>query len=64
MPQLVMVILPMKLPRIYGRLKLIGDCEFIMPTQFILRKNVKADTCHQLLLKINSKLGGTNQVNV
>jgi hypothetical protein len=46
----------------YRHLKLLGDAGYNMPTQFILKKNMKQDTAHQLLLKINSKLGGTNQV--
>ena len=50
-------------PVTYGMIKYIGDIEFEIPTQVILRKNVndKITTIHNIVLKMNSKLGGTNQ---
>ena len=55
---------------IYQKAKLIGDTEINIPTQFVLSKNARGrnmgeppspQTIHNIILKINSKLGGTNQ---
>ena len=65
-PQLIMAICPGKGIH-YDGIKLLGDCEYRMPTQFVLSKNVTKEpispqTVHNIVIKINSKLGGVNQV--
>ena len=55
----------------YNLVKHLGDVILGMPTQFVLAKNVlpnpktrqiSPQTLHNICLKLNSKLGGTNQV--
>ena len=60
---LVMILVPFKDNETYAKIKLIGDTELKVPTQFVLQKNVngKPTTIHNIILKMNSKLGGTNQ---
>ena len=63
-PPLIVVITPGKDALLYNGLKHEGDVLQRISTQVILRKNVinvKPATLHNILLKINSKLGGTNQ---
>jgi len=63
-PQLIMAICPGKGIH-YDGIKLLGDCEYRMPTQFVLSKNVEKkspQTAHNIVIKINSKLGGVNQM--
>ena len=63
-PQLIMAICPGKGIH-YDGIKRLGDCEYKMPTQFVLSKNVtkkSPQTAHNIVIKINSKLGGVNQV--
>ena len=51
----------------YAIVKLLGDSRFNIPTQFVLSKNVndkKPQTLHNICLKLNTKLGGVNQVLV
>jgi len=70
-PQMILVISERK-SIVYEYLKLLGDTSdsnielpHSIPTQFILDRNLKrinAQLAHNLLLKINSKLDGTNQV--
>ena len=63
-PQLIMAICPGKGIH-YDGIKRLGDCEYKMPTQFVLAKNVSKkspQTAHNIVIKINSKLGGVNQV--
>ena len=65
-PQLIMAICPEK-GNHYDGIKRLGDCEYRMPTQFVLSKNVTKEpispqTVHNIVIKINSKLGGVNQV--
>ena len=69
-PSIIMVICPFKNGDDYATIKLLGDSELKMPTQFVLKKNVfgknqgppSPATIHNIVLKLNSKLGGTNQV--
>ena len=60
---LVMILVPFKDNETYAKIKLIGDTELKVPSQFVLQKNVngKPTTIHNIILKMNSKLGGTNQ---
>ncbi len=64
-PDLIMVFIERKGSSEYGLVKLVGDSNLKIPTQCVIRKNVlKCDgqTLHNILLKVNSKLSGTNQV--
>ena len=66
-PQLIMVVADDRWPshavtQARNRIKLLGDAVHNIPTQFILTKNLKPNNSHMILLKINSKLGGTNQI--
>nr|XP_040574527.1 LOW QUALITY PROTEIN: protein argonaute-2-like [Lepeophtheirus salmonis] len=69
-PQLIMIFMDNRGP-MYAALKELGDVELYIPTQFILKKNVmphfktgvlSPQTIHNICLKLNSKLGGTNQI--
>lgn len=68
-PSIIMVICAIR-NDIYRQVKLIGDTEYEMPTQVCLKKNLSSRktggpdqaTMHNIVLKLNSKLGGTNQV--
>ncbi len=63
-PQLVMVISPCKGP-LYSLIKHTGDVVLGIPTQFVLVKNVvtpKVQVMHNICMKLNTKLGGINQV--
>lgn len=68
--QILVVILESKNNDFYQNWKLEGDTKASLPTQFVLKKNAtgkgkgqppSAATIHNIVLKINSKLGGTNQ---
>lgn len=72
-PQLIMIFTADKSGPTYPLIKRMGDAEFLVPTQFVLTKNVRGKphnrvpgpdvaTLHNICLKLNSKLGGTNQV--
>ena len=69
-PQLIMVFTEVKGAPEYGIIKHLGDVVMQIPTQFVLSKNVVGkigrgpdrNTLHNICLKINSKLQGTNQV--
>ena len=67
-PQIILV-LAEKRDLNYEHLKLIGDTgdgiPAPIPTQFILKKNVErinTQIAHNVILKINSKIGGINQI--
>lgn len=73
-PQIVVVIVFGSENNARDKLKLIGDTELGVPTQFVLVKNAvprpnpknptglpSHQTIHNICLKVNSKLGGTNQ---
>ena len=73
-----MVIVRIKDADAYSKVKLLGDTELKIPTQFVIQKNIcgkpskgrggqntqKCDqsTVRNIVLKLNSKLGGTNQM--
>ncbi|TRY67145.1 hypothetical protein TCAL_02956 [Tigriopus californicus] len=62
-PELIMVIISARGTNEYSIIKHYGDMVLNIPTQFVLTKNVeqaKPTTLHNICLKINSKLGGTN----
>jgi len=66
--QMILVITQGKNAHVYNGLKHEGDVIAKVSTQFIQQKNIgnqrcpaKPATMHNILLKINSKLGGTNQ---
>ena len=61
--ELAMVLVPPEDQVTYGIIKYVGDIEFEVPTQVVLRNNVndKFTTIHNIILKMNSKLVGTNQ---
>ena len=61
--ELAMILIPSEDPVTHGMIKYIGDIEFEIPTQVVVRQNVndKITTIHNIVLKMNSKLGGTNQ---
>ena len=62
-PAMILVITFGKNASIYNGLKHEGDVQQKISTQVIQQKNVKnlkPATLHNILLKINSKLGGTN----
>jgi len=64
-PQLIMVLASgsaQGTSQARSRIKLLGDVIYNIPTQFVLSKNLKPNNSHMVLLKINSKLGGTNQI--
>ncbi len=51
--------------RTYPILKRLGDTELEMPTQCVrlgTLQKANAQVIHNIVIKINSKLGGTNQV--
>ena len=60
---LVMIIVKFKDADAYSKVKLLGDTELKIPTQFVIQKNIcgKQSTVRNIVLKLNSKLGGTNQ---
>ena len=69
--QMILVITQGKNTHVYNGLKHEGDVVEKVSTQFIQQKNIgnqryqqpaKPATMHNILLKINSKLGGTNQI--
>jgi eukaryotic translation initiation factor 2C len=67
--QMILVISRGKNAGIYNGLKHEGDVVVKISTQFVQQKNIgnqrfppKPATMHNILLKINSKLGGTNQI--
>ncbi|XP_068244713.1 protein argonaute-2-like [Palaemon carinicauda] len=62
--QLILVVLP-KYGNVYGRIKKTGDREIQVVTQCVKATNVRScapPTIGNLLLKINAKLGGTNNI--
>ncbi len=62
--QLIMVMMRSKDSQVYGRVKVMGDCIFNIPTQVLLDRSVSRcnpSLAHNICLKLNSKLGGTNQ---
>eukprot|EP00096_Caligus_rogercresseyi_P000908 TRINITY_DN1146_c0_g1_i5.p1 TRINITY_DN1146_c0_g1~~TRINITY_DN1146_c0_g1_i5.p1 ORF type:complete len:865 (+),score=267.54 TRINITY_DN1146_c0_g1_i5:793-3387(+) len=68
-PELIMVFMEAR-GHLYPAIKHVGDVELGIPTQFILKKNIlphfkthaiSPQTIHNICLKLNSKLGGTNQ---
>jgi hypothetical protein len=66
-PDIIMVFVPVKDSNIYATVKMLGDIIYGMPTQVILRKNTiigpkSGQTIHNICLKLNSKLGGINQI--
>ena len=63
--QLIMAVLPGKEKDLYAEIKRVGDSVVGVPTQCVQLKLVqqaKAQVCANISLKINSKLGGINQV--
>ena len=67
-----MVLVDLKDSQAYAKVKLLGDTELKIPTQFLLKKNISKrqqdgsfwpdrSTVHNIVIKLNSKLGGTNQ---
>ena len=63
--QLIMAVLPGKEKDLYAEIKRVGDGVVGVPTQCVQLKLVqqaKAQVCANISLKINSKLGGINQV--
>jgi len=63
-PDLIMVLVYDKDNTLYANIKHLGEIVCGIPTQVVLRKNVlKSDNmlAHNICLKINAKLGGTNQ---
>ena len=67
-----MVLVDLKDSQVYAKVKLLGDTELKIPTQFLLKKNISKrqqdgsfwpdrSTVHNIVIKLNSKLGGTNQ---
>ena len=63
-PQIIMAIVH-KDERTYPILKRLGDTELEMPTQCVrlgTLQKANAQVIHNIVIKINSKLGGTNQV--
>ena len=65
--QLIMAVLPNKDKDLYAEIKRVGDNVFGVPTQCVQMKLLQqprgqAQVCANLSLKINSKLGGINQV--
>ena len=65
--QLIMAVLPNKGTGLYAEIKRVGDNVFGVPTQCVQMNRVQqpkgqAKVCAYLSLKINSKLGGINQV--
>ena len=62
-PQLIMAICPGKGIH-YDGIKRLGDCEYKMPTQFVLAKNVakkSPQTAHNICIKIN--INNSNSVD-
>ena len=62
-----MVLVSRKDSVIYAAVKGLGDVIYGMPTQVLLKKNIfigpkSSQTIHNICLKLNSKLGGVNQV--
>ena len=62
-----MVLVNRKDSAIYAAVKALGDVIYGMPTQVLLKKNTQigpksTQTIHNICLKLNSKLGGINQV--
>ena len=63
--QLIMAVLPGKEKYLYAEIKRVGDSVVGVPTQCVQLKLVqqaKPQVCANISLKINSKLGGINQV--
>ena len=63
--QLIMAVLPGKEKDLYAEIKRVGDSVVGIPTQCVQLKLVqqaKPQVCANISLKINSKLGGINQV--
>jgi len=68
-PDMILVFTRGKNATVYNGLKYEGDIVQQISTQFVQQKNIgtktfaaKPATLHNILLKINSKLGGTNQM--
>ena len=68
-PDMIIVLTRGKNATVYNGLKYEGDIVQKISTQFVQQKNIgtkklaaKPATLHNILLKINSKLGGTNQM--
>ena len=68
-PDMILVFTRGKNATVYNGLKYEGDVVHNISTQFVQQKNIgskkfsaKPATLHNILLKINSKLGGTNQM--
>ena len=68
-PDMILVFTRGKNATVYNGLKYEGDIVQKISTQFVQQKNIgskkfsaKPATLHNILLKINSKLGGTNQM--
>jgi len=68
-PNMIIVLTRGKNATVYNGLKYEGDIVQKISTQFVQQKNIgtkklaaKPATLHNILLKINSKLGGTNQM--
>ncbi|XP_068702995.1 protein argonaute-2-like isoform X3 [Montipora foliosa] len=63
--QLIMAVLPEKSKDLYSEIKRVGDNVIGIPTQCVLStivQQAKHQVCTNISLKINSKLGGINQV--
>jgi eukaryotic translation initiation factor 2C len=63
--QLLLVVLPSQDPSAYGEVKRVCDTVVDIPSQCMLSKNVRkknVNYCHNILLKMNVKLGGINSV--
>ena len=66
-PDMIMVVVPVKDTTAYSSIKALGDTLYGIPTQVVLKKNAtigpkSSQTVHNICLKINSKLGGVNQI--
>lgn len=63
--QLLLVVLPGNDSSAYGEVKRVCDTVVDVPSQCMLSKNIRkknAMYCHNILLKMNVKLGGINSV--
>lgn len=63
-PDLIIVIINEKDNNVYSNVKHLGEVVCHIPTQVLLKRSVLKDEAtlmHNVCLKINSKLGGTNQ---
>lgn len=64
-PVLIIVICEMKRAQLRNHIKYLGDVVYKIPTQFVMKAvvdKVNGQILHNILLKINTKLGGTNQL--